>query len=447
MTAAATLSALVGILLVITYFLRLGFVANFISSPVLTGFKAGIGCVIILDQAPKLFGLHIEKQGFFRDAASLIGHLPETSILTLLVAAAAFLILIGLNHFSAHSPAPLIVLCGGIASAWLIGLEGKGVSLVGEIPQGFPALLLPDLTLVRQLVPGALGIALMSYTETIAAGRAFTAQHDPRIRPNQELMAIGIANLGGAFIGCMPTGGGTSQTAVVRSAGGRTQITSLVTALGSFATMLLFAPLLSLLPHAVLAAVVIVYSIGLIKPPEFSAIRRVRTMEFRWSLIAFFGVLVFGTLKGIVVAIVVSLITLGSRTAHPPVYVIGRKRGTDVLRPYSEENPEDETLGKLLILRPQGNIYFINAQNISERMWELVEQYDPKVVVLDMSRVTDIEYSALQMMAEGEQNTVRKGLTFWLAGLNPAVLELVRRSGLAATLGEERLLINAHEAI
>lgn len=447
LSAAATLSVLVGLLLVIAFFLRLGFVANFISSPVLTGFKAGIGCVIILDQAPKLLGLHIDKQGFFRDAASIFGHLPDTSVLTLVVSLAVFGILIGLEYFYKHSPAPLIVICGGIAAAYLFGLEAKGVSLVGNIPRGFPALIMPDLTLVRQLIPGALGIALMSYTETIAAGRAFAAQDDPLIKPNQELVATGIANVGGAFIGCMPAGGGTSQTAVVRSAGGRSQITSLVTAFGAVATMLLFAPFLSLLPNAALAAVVIVYSVGLIKPAEFLAILKVRTMEFRWAIIACLGVLVFGTLKGIVVAIVVSLITIGSKTAHPPVYVVGRKRGTDILRPYTEKNQEDETFGELLILRPQGSIYFINAQNIADKMWDLVAEYKPRVVVLDMSRVPDIEYSALEMMIEGEKGSARRGLTMWIAGFNPAVLELVRRSGLAEILGEERMFFNSREAI
>ena len=167
----------------------------------------------------------------------------------------------------------------------------------------------------------------MSFTETIAAGRAFAAPADPPIKPNRELLATGAANLSGALFGAMPAGGGTSQTAVVRSVGGRSQKASLVTAGAAVATMLVFAPLLGLLPQGVLAAIVIVYTVGLIDPAEFRSILKTRRMEFRWALAAFLGVLVFGTLQGIVVAIILSLLGLASQAANPNVYVIGRKRG------------------------------------------------------------------------------------------------------------------------
>src|SRR5512144_606051 len=292
-TATATLTALVGAMLVLARLMKLGFVANFISTPVLTGFKAGIGLVIVLDQVPKLLGIHITKQGFFADVLSVAHHLPDTSLLTLAVAAATFAVLIGMERLWPHSPAPLVAVGGGIAASWFFGLKAVGVSTVGLIPQGFPSLTLPDLALVEQLVPGALGMALMSFTETIAAGRAFARPDDPPIDANRELIATGAANLGGALLGAMPAGGGTSQTAVVRAAGGRSQKASLVTAATALATMLLLAPILGLMPHATLAAVVIVYSVGLIQPAEFRAIRNVRTMEFRWALVACAGVLVF----------------------------------------------------------------------------------------------------------------------------------------------------------
>ena len=171
------------------------------------------------------------------------------------------------------APAPLMAVGGGIAAAWLFGLEGQGVAIVGLIPQGFPSLSMPDLALVQQLLPGALGIALMSFTESIAAGRAFARTSEPPIDANRELLATGAANLGGAVCGAMPAGGGTSQTAVVRAAGGQSQKSGLVTAGVALATMLFLAPLLGLLPYATLAAVVIVYSVGLIQPAEFRAIR------------------------------------------------------------------------------------------------------------------------------------------------------------------------------
>jgi high affinity sulfate transporter 1 len=447
LAATATLVALVGVMLVLAAVLRLGFVANFISTPVLTGFKAGIGLVIVLDQVPKLLGIHITKQGFFHDVLSVVQHVPETSLLTLAVAAATFAVLIGMERLWPHSPAPLVAVGGGIAAAWFFGLQAQGVSTVGLIPQGLPALTMPDLALVEALLPGALGIALMSFTETIAAGRAFAAPADPPIKPNRELIATGAANLGGALLGAMPAGGGTSQTAVVRSAGGQSQKASLVTAGAALATMLLLAPLLGLMPNATLAAVVIVYSVGLIQPAEFRAIRSVRTMEFRWALIACVGVLVFGTLKGIVVAIIVSMIGLASQAANPRVSVIGRKRGADVLRPLSAEHPDDETFPGLLIVRPEGRLFFVNAQNVGEQINALVQQHQPRVLALDMSRVPDIEYSALQALTEGEKRLTERGVVVWLCGLNPGVLEVARHAGLEQRLGRERLLFNARAAI
>jgi len=255
-TATASLAGLVGVMLLLARLMRLGFVANFISTPVLTGFKAGIGLVIVLDQVPKLLGIHIAKQGFFLDLLSVVRHMPDTSLMTLAVAAATLLVLIGMERLLPHSPAPLVAVGGGIAAAWLLGLQARGVSTVGLIPPGLPSITLPDLAMVEQLIPGALGIALMSFTESIAAGRAFASPGDPHVDANRELIATGAANLGGALLGAMPAGGGTSQTAVVRATGGRSQKASLVTAGAAAAVMLLLAPVLGYLPHATLAAVV-----------------------------------------------------------------------------------------------------------------------------------------------------------------------------------------------
>ena len=446
-TATATLTALTGALLIGASVLRLGFVASFISTPVLTGFKAGIGLVIVLDQLPKLFGIHITKAGFFRDILSIVQHVPETSLITLAIGVVALLALLVMERIKPHSPAPLVVVAAGIAVSWLFGLSALGVGTVGVIPQSLPSITLPSLGLIEQLLPGALGIALMSFTETIAVGRAFAKQTDPPLKPNRELIATGAANLAGSFFGAMPAGGGTSQTLVVRSVGGRTQKASLVQAAAAAATMLVLAPFLGLLPQAVLAAVVIVYSVGLIDPAEFVSISRIRTMEFTWALAACAGVLVFGTLQGIVVAIVLSLIGLSSQVVNSKVYVIGRKRDADVLRPVSPENPDDETFDGLLILRPEGRVFFANARQVGDQIQALVAEHRPKVVALDMSRVPDIEYSALQMLVDGERRMTENGIAVWLAAANPTVLEVIRSSGLADRLGRERLLFNARAVI
>jgi MFS superfamily sulfate permease-like transporter len=170
-------------------------------------------------------------------------------------------------------------------------------------------------------------------------------------------------------------------------------------------------------------------------------------MEFRWALIACAGVLVFGTLKGIVVAIVVSMIGLASQTAHPRVSIIGRKRGADVLRPLSSEHPDDETFEGLLIVRPEGRLFFVNAQYVADRIHALVAEHRPRVVALDLSRVPDVEYSALQTLMEGERRWTEAGTVVWLAGMNPGVLEVARRAGLDQRLGRERMLFNARAAI
>ncbi|WP_208245568.1 SulP family inorganic anion transporter (plasmid) [Rhizobium sp. T1470] len=446
-TATATLTALTGLLLMAASVLRFGFVANFISSPVLTGFKAGIGLVIVLDQVPKLFGLHIAKEGFFRDVLSLVHHLPEASVLTAVIGASALVLLLVMEQIWPHSPAPLAIVGGGIAISWLAGLGAAGVSTVGFIPQALPSLTFPDVDMVVQLLPGAIGIALMSFTETIAAGRAFAAPAEPPIRANRELLADGAANLAGAFFGAMPAGGGTSQTAVVRAVGGRTQKASLVTAAVSAATMLILAPLLGLLPQAVLAAIVIVYSIGLIQPGEFRSILKVRRMEFLWALAAFFGVLLFGTLQGIVVAIALSLVALSRQAANPRIHVIGRKPGGDVLRPVSSEHPDDETFHGLLIVRPEGRLFFANAQQIADRIGGFVAEAKPSILLLDLSGVFDIEYSALQMMMESDQRLAKQGVGLWLAGLNPDVLAYVRASGFADRLGRDRMFATAGAGI
>lgn len=446
-TALATLTVLVGVLLILASLLRLGFVANFISSPVLTGFKAGVGLVIVFDQLPKLLGVHIDKQGFFLDLLSLFHQLPHTSFTTLLVAVITLLTLLGMIRVSPHSPAPLVVIGGAIFASWFWRLDTQGVATVGLIPKGLPSLTLPDIDLVRQLLPGALGIALMSFTESIAAAHAFVKNTEPPLNANRELIATGIANLGGGLFSAMPAGGGTSQTAVVRVAGAISQTSSLVTAATAAGVMLLLAPLLGLLPYATLAAVVIVYSASLIQPKEFIDIYKIRAMEFRWAVIACLGVLVFGTLQGIVVAIIVSLLGLSRQTANPLVSVIGRKRNTDVLRPLSPEHPDDQTIDGLLIVRPEGSLYFVNIQHISDQIKALAAQYQPEIIVLDMSRIPNIEYSALERLIEGERRVADHGHTLWLAGLNPNVLQIVRRSGLAERLGRERMLFNANIAI
>jgi sulfate permease, SulP family len=447
MRASATLTFLVGAILLLASLLRLGFIANFISEPVLIGFKAGIAVVIVLDQVPKLLGIHFPKGTFIHNLLAIVQTIPDTSLPTLAVGIVMILLLIGLEHFFPRAPTPLIVVAIAIVSVRLFGLQAHGVESVGEIPRGLPSFISPDFSLVAQLWPGALGIALMSFTETIAAGRAFATSEEPHLRPNQELAATGLANAGGAILGAMPSGGGTSQTAVNRLAGARTQLAELVTAAVALLTMLFLAPLIGLMPQATLAAVVIVYSIGLINPADFRHILEIRRTEFLWALTALTGVVLLGTLQGILVAIVVSLVALAHQTADPPVRVLGRKPGTDVFRPRSKEHPEDETFPGLLMIQVEGRVFFVNAERIAEKMRALADEAKPRVVALDLSGVPDLEYTALKMLIDGEKRQRERGVSVWLVGLNPEVLSVVQRSSLGEVLGRERMHFNLELAV
>jgi SulP family sulfate permease len=260
-------------------------------------------------------------------------------------------------------------------------------------------------------------------------------------------LATGLANAAGAFIGCMPAGGGTSQTAVNRLAGSRTQFSQIVMAGIALFTMLFLAPLIALMPQATLAAIVVVYSIGLIQPTEFRAILNVRKTEFAWALVAFAGVVILGTLEGIVAAIAVSLLALAYQNADPPVYELRRKPGTNVFRPRSPEHPEDEAFPGLLLLRLEGRVFFANAGQIGQKMNSLLDNVKPSVVAIDLSAVTDLEYTALKMLTAAEERQRKEGVSLWLVGLNPGVLRTVQRSALSHLLGRDALHFNLELAV
>jgi len=447
MAAASALALLTGGFLLLAGLLRLGFLANFISDPVLIGFKAGIGLVIVIDQLPKLLGVHIQKAGFFRDILSVLRQAPEANLPTLVLAAVMLALLVGLERLLPRIPASLVAVVLGIAAAGIAHLKEAGVVLAGAIPAGLPTPTVPDLSLFRSLWPGALGIALMSFTESIAAGRAFVRQGDPPPSPNRELLALGAANLAGGLFRGFPAGGGTSQTVVNSRAGARTQLAELVTVAVVVAALLFLSPLVGLLPLAVLGAVVVITTLPLLNPADFRSVLRVRRTEYVWALAAFAGVVLLGTLQGILVAIAISVLTLFYQSNHPPVYEVGRKPGTDVFRPLTGDHPEDETLPGLLILRTEGRMNFASAPRVGERMRELVRKSSPRVVVLECSAIPDFEYTALRGLIAADEKLRSAGVSLWLAGLNPAVSKAIERSPLGETLGSAHIFPNLQEAV
>ncbi|RKS17105.1 high affinity sulfate transporter 1 [Pseudomonas sp. WPR_5_2] len=448
LVTSATLTLLVGAILTLAGVLRLGFVASFISEPVLVGFKAGIGIVIVLDQLPKLLGLHFEKGGFFHNLLATAVNIPQASLPTVVVGVTTVLLLIGMKRYTPRVPAPLVAVAFGLAAMSLLGLGDYGVSSVGNVPTGLPVLTLPDGSLLNALWPSAVGIALMSFTETIAAGRAFARSDEPVPQPNRELVATGIANIGGAFFGAMAAGGGTTQTAVNRLAGANSQLASLVTAALALGTCLLLAPFIGLMPNATLAAVVIVYSVGLIEPAAFREILAVRRTEFLWAVVATAGVMLLGTLQGIVVAIIVSLLALAYQVSDPPVHVLGRKPGTNVFRPGSDEHPRDEVFAGLLMLRPEGRIFFANAEHISTKVQAAIVASEPKIVVFDFRSVFDLEYTALKMLDAADRRLQEHGISLWLVGMSPSVQAMVMHSQMGRAMDEQqRLFLNLEQAV
>jgi high affinity sulfate transporter 1 len=451
LSACALLTLMVGAILVLASICRLGFVASFISEPVLVGFKAGIGAVIIIDQLPKILGIHFAKGSLLHNLQEIVTGMGHLSWATAAVGVLTIAIIGGIDKYRHGWPSPLIAIAMAIAGVTWLNLPAYGVELVGAIPSGLPSFTIPDLALVKSLAnelwPAALGIALMSFTETAAVGRAFAGPGEPAPKPNTELLATGVANAAGALFGSMPAGGGMSQTAVNRMVGARTQVSGLVTAAMTLLTMLFLAPLLGLMPHAVLAGIVIVYSVGLIKPLEFRNILAIRRTEFFWAVAAFVGVMVIGTLKGILVAIIVSLVALAQQSTRPAIYVLSRKRGTNVFRERSSEHKDDETYPGLLLIRVEGRIFFLNADDVSERIGALVAETNPKVVAIDMQGVVDLEYSALKMLTEAEQRRRESGVALWLVEMSSQVLATVKRAPLGKTLGRERMVQSLEIAV
>jgi len=447
LAATGTLSCLVGAILLGAAVLRLGVVASFISEPVLVGFKAGIGLTIVVDQIPKLIGVQFPKGRLIHNLTEIADHLHQVSVPTIFLAVFLLALQLGLQRFVPRIPASLITVATGIALSALGGLKTYGISLVGEIHGGLPTFVFPNISLFEQMWPAALGIALMSFVETVAAGQAFRAPAEPRPDPGRELVATGLTNLIGGFFYNLPSGGGTSQTAVNRRAGAYSQIAGLVTAAVVVGVLFFLAPLVSWMPQAALAVVVVVPCAEMIKLSEFSAILQNRLMEFSWVLASVSGVLLLGTLRGIIVAVLLSFFALAYHASHRPVWVLGRKPGTNIFRPQSKEHPEDETFPGLLLLKTEGMLHFANIQRVADHMWPFIHQYKPQVIVLDCSAVPDLEYSALKRLIEAQQRLSDLGISLWLAGLNPEPLRLIRKSSLGATLGRTGMYFDLEQAV
>jgi sulfate permease, SulP family len=408
---ASLLALLVGGFLAAAGLLRLGFLADFISSPVLAGFKAGMGLYIAASQLGKVLGVPVEGDSFFAKVWSALGQLGDANPATVALALGGLAALLALHRWAPKVPGPLVVVVLGIALVASTDLEGRGVALVGPVNGGLPTFALPDLDGVGRLLPAAAGIALMSFIESISAARAFAARTDPPVDADRELLALGAANLAGGLFQAYPAGGGTSQTAVNDGAGARTQVAELVTAAMAVLTLTLLASLLADLAQPILGAIVLVAAIGLVNLAPLRRIRSVRQRDFWLGLVALGGVLTFGVLRGVLVAVLISLLVLLHELDHPHV-VAG------------------QSAPGLLVVRPEGRLFFANARRVVDQIGAIVvdQQPPPRVVLLDLTVVPDLEITALDRLADLAEDLHDQGMILWVAAPSQRPLEMLRRA-------------------
>jgi SulP family sulfate permease len=426
---AALLALMFGSIMVLAGLLRLGFLAEFISQPVLIGFKAGTGLFIASGQLGKLLGVSVPGGDFFEQVAGAVARVPAAHPTTVVLGLGSIALLLALRRWLPHVPGPLVVVVLGIAAAQGLGLAAQGLAVIGPIPPGLPIPALPDLADARGLLWAALGIALMSSIDSIGAARAFATREEPRIVANRELLAVGAAALGAGLLHGYPPDGGMSQTAVNRAAGARTQLAQLITAGMVLLTLTLLTPLFESLPQASLGALVLVAVAGLVDVTAMRRIGLIRRRDLALSLVAAAGVLVVGILGGVLIAVVVSMLVLLHETNTQPIELLGREPGTRRWRALTTAQP-GETVPGLAVVRAQGRLYFANAQRVTDHVLVLAGGVSPpvRVVVFDASVIPDLEFTALQALAGLNQELHTRGVAFWLAGLHRVPLEMVQRA-------------------
>jgi sulfate permease, SulP family len=409
---ASTLAVVVGVVLLVAGVMRLGFVADFISDSVLAGFKVGMGLVIVADQLGRILGVPVEGDNFFEKTWSALSQLDQASGITVAVGLAGITVLLALHRTSPTLPGPLLVVAGGIGLVALA--DPSGLNLIPPVPQGLPRPAAPEFGFADDVFPAALGIALIGFTESIAAARAFRRRGDPPLDANRELVALGSANVAGGLFRAYPAGGGLSQTAVNDGAGAKTRVASAVTAALVALTLLVLAPAFDDLPDAVLGAIVVVAAVGLILSPELQRTRRVRTRDWGLALVALAGILLLGTLQGILIAVVASVLVLLYQASRPPLRVL------------------EGTPPGLLAVRVEGAVFFANARRFFTRLAELVGETKPNVLLMDLSSMPDMDVTALDAGREFAELLRDSGVEPWIAGALPRPLEMLERAGYKA---------------
>jgi sulfate permease, SulP family len=426
------LAIVTGVIGFLAGLLRLGFIASFISEPVLKGFIVGLALTIIVGQLPKLFGVEKEPGNFFEQAWGLIGNLGGTSLVTLVVGLVALAVIVLLRKVVPLVPGSLVVVLLGVLAVALFDLDDRGVAIVGPIEPGLPALGLPaglGLDDYLALAGPAVGVLLVGFAEGLGAAKTYAARAGYDIDANRELLGLGAANIGAGLSSGMVVNGSLSKTAVNGSSGARTQVSGLTVAVLTMVTLLFLTGLFEQLPEAVLAAVVIVAVVELVDVAALRALYAVWTRrlgsiygpaaraDFAAAVATLLGVLVFDTLPGLFIGIAVSLVLLLYRASRPYVAVLARTPSVpgpgmwvDVAR-----SPHGTPTPGVLVARVESGLFFANADQVRERLRALAAEHEARAVVLDAETVPFVDVTAAAMLRQLNADLERDGIRLLVA--------------------------------
>jgi len=455
-TLMVALTLITGLFYLAAGRMRLGFIANFLSQPILVGYLHGIALVILVGQLPKLFGFTVQANGFFRQVAAFVGGLGATQPATLALGGGLVLLLVVLRRFLPRLPGPLIVAVAGIVAVWALGLTDRGVAVLGAVPSGLPPFRLPGLGLGEfgQLVRDAAGLTLISFTSGVLTSKSFARRAGYDIDPNQELIGFGAANLASGLAQGFPVTGADSRTAVNNATGGRTQLVGVVAGLAMLAFLLFFTQPLALLPKAALAAIIVVSVFGFFDRGALHSLWIASGRELLFSLATTAGVLIYGVLPGVFLAVGLSLLWLLSISSRPRDEVLGRAPGMEGFHDVTDYPNAREVPG-LLLYRFDANLVFFNCDRFKERVHQKIRESTTPVewVVIDTSSINAIDYTALQKLIELQQELAARGIGLAFAGakgglerfFRPAWTETLRRESGVRTFPSLDLAVRAFE--
>jgi high affinity sulfate transporter 1 len=447
---AAATALLVALIAFLAWLAKAGAIVNFISESVMTGFKCGVALFLASTQLPKLFGFHGAHGSFWQNSGYFFTHLNETTTASLAIGAAALAVLVLGKIFLESKPVALFVVMGAIvASSWL-GLEARGVKLLGDVPQGLPRIGLPAIhwSDVNELLPLALACFLLGAVETAAIGRMFSAKHGGRLNANQEFLALAAANLAAGLGRGFPISGGMSQSVVNEGGGARTPLSGALAAGFVLVVVLFFSHLLRALPQPVLAAVVLVAVAGLFKLSTLKQLWRGDRPEFVVAMAALLGVLTSGLLRGVMIGALISLAQLLRGASRPHVACLGRIPGT---RRFSdrERHPDNERMADVLIFRPESGLVYFNVDHVCETILDGVraETSPPKLVILDLSAAPHLDLQSAHTLAGLADELTGQGIRFQAVEARSSVRDRLRNEGVDSKLGGVNRFTSVADAV